>query len=188
MEKAKKLTPAEQKYQRTCKLIGVWSLTELRFVTKRSLLQLKGVGAATIKYIADWLQQRGFTFGKYTLEYYLDNKMLVWSDETGIIVFKYKVRPIISALGIAKEWAVGTFCPTKANFSSSGKPRISFRGLTAGDAQALICDAGLVLAEENTEGEIYDSQDKRFLKHFGHGSADLSNAHNIEIAGREDYE
>ena len=190
MEKAKtkKISPEEKRYQSVCKLVGVWSLTELRFVTKRSVLSHRGVGPKTLEYISGWLDARGFSFGRHKLKEYLEKRAQVWAEETCPIVFKYKIRPVVAALGVSTEWAVGEFWPEKSNFGPSGKPKIVFRGVTSGEAQDLIDEFGLVLAEKNRDGEIYDSPDGRFLKHFGHGSADLSRAHNIGIAEGEAYD
>jgi len=188
MTKAKKLTPKERAFADACTLTGVLSLTELRFVTRKSVLDCRGIGKKKLAYIAGWLKQRGLRFGKHQLGEYLENRRQIWADETGFIVFKYKIRPVVPSLGVSTEWAVGEFWPERANFGQSGEPKIVFRGVTSAEARDLIDEYGLVLAEKNREGEIYDSPDGRFLKHFGDKGADLSRAHNIGIAEGEAYD
>lgn len=182
----KRLTPEEKKYEDICKLVGVWSLTELRFVSRVSVLARKGVGKKTMEYIKAYLTARGLTYGKYSLDYYLKHRKEIWADATGLIVFKYKIRPIVPALGITKEWAVGQFTPAKANFTGSGRPKVTFRGVLASEARELIEDRGLVLAHETADGVIYDTPDRKFLEHFGNKGCDLSGARNIDIAKREE--
>ena len=185
MEKAKKekeLSPEEQKFQATCRLVGVWSLTELRFVRKCSL-KLK---YSEKEYIGKWLRDRGFKFGKYPIAEYLQNREKIWADATGPLVFKYKIRTLIPGQGVTKEWAVGTFTPRKDAFDAAGRPKIEFRGITRDEAEEIIDRFGMVLVEKNSDGWIYDTPDGKFLRQFGHKSANLSGANWIGPTLKED--
>lgn len=165
-----------------CEALGVWSLTELRFVRKCSL-KLK---YSEKEYIGKWLRDRGFKFGKYPLEEYLQNRKKIWADATGPLVFKYKMRTLIPGQGVTKEWAVGTFTPRKDAFDATGRPKIEFRGVTRADAEQLIEEYGLVLVVKNADGWIYDTPDGLVLKQFGHKSANLSGANWIGQTFKED--
>lgn len=167
-----------------CEALGLWSLTELRFVTCSSL----GVTSTVRKYLSEWLRSKGLSFGKHSKEEYLKNRKAIWDAVCTPLVFKYKMRTAVPGQGVTKEWAVGEFQFGRGCFSASGKPKITFCGVTAAQAQDIIDQFGMVLVEKNADGWIYDTPDGAFLKQFGHGSADLSGANWISLPGRDEDE
>ena len=101
---------------------GLYSLTELRFISPQSCKTLKGVGEATIKELRTYLRESHLRFGKLTLADYKARRDEVWADAAGRIVFKYHIRPLVGGMGHSTEWAVGEFSPRPTNFEKSGKP------------------------------------------------------------------
>ena len=141
-----------------------------------------------MKYITDYMTARGLEFGNHTLQDYTENKAKIWADATGIIVFKYKVRSVLSTFGICNQWAVGEFIPAKQNYGPFGKPKISFRGISQAKAAELIETRGLELVTENKDGLIFEAPDGRFLKQFGAKGCDLSRAAHIDTTPEKEKE
>lgn len=181
------LTPEEKAYLDALERTGLDSLTELRFISKRVVMKREGVGRSTMKYLNEYLASRGLTYGNHTFEDYKENKETIWKEACGLIVFKYKIRSLLPGMGLGIEWAVGEFTPDKENYGEFGKPRIMFRGVTRRDALGIIDDNGLTLALETKDGVIYDTPERKFLRQFGHKGSDLSRAHYIPTAGKQDY-
>lgn len=164
---------------------GLFSPTECRFIKRKSLGKLKGVGDATLRAVKKHLSTYGFSFGKHSLEDYLANREQIWADASGILVFQYKVRSIIIGTGFTTEWALASFVPKQGTFTEKGLPILSFRALSREEARDIIEENGMELAYEDNDGMIYDSPDGKFLAQFGRGSSSLKMHESLDLYVRE---